>query len=128
MPLRLLMPFNPMPHAKPRSLRPMSREQKRWLAATIFLFVVFMAVGWYFTVARVLQKSFKDSRQTISAQMDQTKQQFVGEEDLEQKSRETIDKMKAFFEQIKQSLENKQKAEQAILENVKEELKQTSTQ
>ncbi|OGL96815.1 hypothetical protein A2318_04170 [Candidatus Uhrbacteria bacterium RIFOXYB2_FULL_45_11] len=113
---------------RPVSLRPMTREQKRWLAATIFLFVVFMAVGWYFTVARVLQKSFKDSQQTISVKVDQTKQQFIGEDDLGQKSQETFDKMKAFFEQAKQTLENKQKAEQAILDNVKEELKQTSTQ
>lgn len=112
---------------RPVSLRPMSREQKGWLAATIFLFVVFMCVGWYFTVARVLQKSFRDSQQTISVQVDQTKQQFMGEDDLGQKSRETIDKLKAFFEQAKQSLENKQKAEQVILDKVKEELKQTST-
>ena len=118
------MPSRP----SPRSLKPMTREQKLWLAATIFLFVVFMAVGWYYTVARTLQKAFQESQETVSVQVNQTKEQFIGEEDLGQKSRETFDKMKAFFERAKESFENKQKAEQVILEKVKEELKQSSTQ
>lgn len=111
---------------KPVSLRPMTREQKLWLTLTILLFVVFMAVGWYYTVAQALKKSFAESHQTISVQLDQTKQQFVGKEDLGQKTQEAFKNMTEFFENTKQFLEQKQKAEQVILENVKEELKQSS--
>lgn len=87
-----------------------------------------MAVGWYFTVARALKRSISASQQSISTQFDQTKKQIAGEEDLGKKSQETVDKLKGFFQQTKTYLENKQKAEQAILDNVKEELKQSSTQ
>ncbi|OGL77838.1 hypothetical protein A3E97_02675 [Candidatus Uhrbacteria bacterium RIFCSPHIGHO2_12_FULL_47_12] len=106
----------------------MTKEQKLWLVLTILLFVVFMAVGWYFTVAQALKRSIQDSKQTISLELGETKQQVIGDEDVGKKTQETIDKMKDFFGNIKQYLENKQQAEQAILENVKEELKQSSTQ
>ncbi|MCX6714462.1 MAG: hypothetical protein NTX72_01470 [Candidatus Uhrbacteria bacterium] len=112
---------------KPVSLRPMTREQKLWLALTILLFVVLMAVGWYYTVAQTLKRTFAESHKTISVQIDETKQQFVGKEDLAQKTQEAFGNMTRFFQNANQFLEQKQQAEQVILDNVKEELKQPST-
>ncbi len=104
----------------------MSREQKLWLVCTTVLFIAFMAVGWDFTVARILARSIQDSHQIFSAQLDQTKQKFIGDESIGQKTRGTFQKVKDVFQKTKQSFEEKQKAEQAILDQVKEELKISS--
>lgn len=105
----------------------MSKEQKIWLTATIILFVLFMSVGWYFTVARALQKSFKATHVEISGQLSRTKETLIGKQDIGQKTQESVDKVKAVFQKAAQSLEKSKKAENAIIDNVKEELKKTST-
>lgn len=105
----------------------MSNEQKIWLVATIILFVVFAAVGWSYTVARALQKSFKETHTEFSGQLNKTKDVFVGDQDLGKKTQETTGKIKSIFQNVAEELTQRKQAEQAVLQNVKEELKQTST-
>lgn len=112
---------------KPVSLRPMPKEQKIWLVATIVLFVVFASVGWYFTVARAIEKSFRASHQELSGQFNQTKDVFVGDQDLGKKTQETTDKLKSFFQNVSDQITQRKQVEQAAIENVKEQMKQSST-
>jgi hypothetical protein len=111
---------------KPRSLRPMSKEQKYWFVGTIILFVLFMSVGWYFTVARVLQQTLKGSGTHISTQLSETKKAFVGEQDVGKKVQDTIQNVKSLFTKEIKSPEE-QNVEQTVLDNLKEEIKKTST-
>lgn len=113
-----------MPRVKPRALRPMSRSQFFWLVATIILFLVFMAVGWSMTVARALKAPMNASKQSISVQVDQTKQKILGEQNVQQKAQQVTDRVKAFFQDRKQSLEEIEQTEQVILDTVKEDLNQ----
>ena len=89
---------------RPRSLRPMPKEQKIWLVATIILFVIFAMVGWSVTVGRALKKSFQASRVEISGQLNTTKDAIVGDQDLGQKTKETSQKMQSFFQNINEEI------------------------
>lgn len=105
----------------------MPAAQKMWLTGTIVLFVILIAFGWYFTVAQALQRSIRESHQSISGQFDQTKQVLMKKDGVGQTTQENLDKMKTYFQNVTQDLKDKQAAEQAILDNVKEQIKQTST-
>jgi hypothetical protein len=104
----------------------MSKEQRYWFVGTIILFVLFMSVGWYLTVARVLQKTLKGSGTQISTQLNETKKTFVGEQDVGKKVQDTIQNVKSLFTKEPTSLEA-EKTEQTVLDNLKEEIKKTST-
>ena len=90
----------------------MSREQKKWLLATIVLVVLSVSFGWYFTVARAIKASFQESRQQISGQLQETHQVFFGDGKIAKQWDVTKGKFIQGIDIIRRQLTNAKEQEQ----------------
>lgn len=115
------------PKVKPISLRPMSKEQKKWLAMTTLLVVVFIGIGWFMTVGRMIQRSFSQSRSVFSGNFQDVKETVEQNTNLNKSVAKAKEEMAQLLKTYTENLEKKRQIEEKTLSNIKEQMNQTRT-
>jgi len=112
---------------KPISLRPLSASEKRWMWGTIVLCVLFVVVGWVFTVGRILHVQVGDAKQEVVSSFQETGGRMKDVKATKEQMQQVVGRLKDGVQERAEFFQAEAAAQAAVIDQVKTQIQQQST-